>query len=71
MVEDHQKDIKKYTEEAGKGDGKASTYAKQVLPDLKKHLAMAQHIESGQTSSSMKGASSESTNRAPSESTSR
>lgn len=46
MVEDHRKDIKKYSAEAGKSDGQASSYAQQVLPDLRKHLAMAERIQS-------------------------
>lgn len=50
MVKDHEKDIKKYTAEAGKGDGQASTYAQQTLPALRKHLAMAEKLESGKSS---------------------
>jgi len=48
MVEDHVKDIKKYSEEASQGSGPAASYAQQVLPKLRKHLSMAKRIQSGQ-----------------------
>ena len=44
MVKDHQKDIAEYEKEA-KGSSPAADYAKQILPDLRKHLEMAQQLE--------------------------
>jgi putative membrane protein len=45
MVEDHQKDIAKYTEEANeKASPAVAKYAADTLPTLKKHLATAQSL---------------------------
>jgi putative membrane protein len=45
MVKDHQEDIAKYEKEANSGSGPAAAYAKQVLPDLRKHLQMAEQLQ--------------------------
>jgi putative membrane protein len=45
MIEDHQKDIAKYDEKAKGASSQASRYAADTLPDLRKHLAMAQKIQ--------------------------
>jgi hypothetical protein len=37
--------IEKYAEEANKKDAEASAYARDTLPDLQKHLQMAQPIQ--------------------------
>ena len=44
MVSDHKSDIKTYQKEASKSDA-AGQYAKQTLPDLQKHLQMAQELQ--------------------------
>ena len=44
-VEDHQKDIAKYEQEAKSGDAQSAAMAKQTLPTLKKHLQTAQALE--------------------------
>ena len=44
-VEDHQKDIAKYEQEAKSGDAQTAAMAKQTLPTLKKHLQTAQALE--------------------------
>lgn len=44
-VEDHQKDIAKYEQEAKSGDAETAAMAKQTLPTLKKHLQTAQALE--------------------------
>ncbi len=47
MVQDHQEDIAKYTEQAQSGDSsKVTDYAKATLPTLRTHLSKAQAIES-------------------------
>jgi putative membrane protein len=51
MVKDHQEDIAKYEKEANSGSGPAATYAKQVLPDLRKHLKMAEELQQGRSAS--------------------
>jgi putative membrane protein len=51
MVQDHQKDIADFTKEAEAKDGKVSDLASKQLPTLKKHLAMAQALQSGKQSS--------------------
>ena len=45
MVDDHQKDISKFKEEADAKNGPASTVAAKQLPTLRKHLKMAQALE--------------------------
>jgi putative membrane protein len=45
MVKDHQDDIAKYEKVANTGSGPAAAYAKQVLPDLRKHLQMAEQLQ--------------------------
>lgn len=52
MVNDHQDDITKYEQEANSGAGAAAEYAKQTLPDLRKHLEIAQHLQQEQKTSS-------------------
>lgn len=47
MVQDHQKDVADFTKEAEAKDGKVSDLAAKQLPTLKKHLAMAQALQSG------------------------
>lgn len=44
MVKDHKEDIAKYQKEAA-GSGPAADYAKQILPDLRKHLSMAEKLQ--------------------------
>ena len=44
MVTDHEKDIKAFEVEAKAKAGETSTLAEKTLPDLKKHLEMAQSI---------------------------
>ncbi len=60
MVTDHQKDIDDFTKEANAHDGKASALAKKQLPTLKKHLRLAQALQSraqrSSTQSTMQGA---------------
>lgn len=46
MIDDHQKDIDKYQQEADSGDPAPVTdLAKQTLPTLKKHLQTAQSLQ--------------------------
>jgi putative membrane protein len=45
MVQDHQDDIAKYEKEANTGSGPAAVYAKQILPDLRKHLQRAEQLQ--------------------------
>jgi putative membrane protein len=45
MIEDHQKDIAKYGAKAQGASSQAARYAADTLPDLRKHLAMAQKIQ--------------------------
>jgi putative membrane protein len=45
MVKDHQEDIAKYEKEANSGSGPAAVYAKQILPDLHKHLQRAEQLQ--------------------------
>lgn len=46
MVEDHQKDIAKFEEQANGGDdGKVKAMAAKTLPVLKKHLETAQKLQ--------------------------
>jgi putative membrane protein len=44
-VEDHQKDIAKYEQEAKSGDAQSAAMAKQTLPTLRKHLQTAQALQ--------------------------
>ena len=43
MIEDHQKDIAKFEQEAD-GDGQTAALAMETLPTLKKHLEIAQSL---------------------------
>lgn len=52
MVKDHKDDIAKYEKEAQSGSGPAAEYAKQILPDLRKHLNIAEHLEAQEKSAS-------------------
>jgi predicted outer membrane protein len=45
MVKDHKQDIAKYTEEAKATNSPASNYAETVLPDLHKHLRIAESLQ--------------------------
>jgi putative membrane protein len=45
MVKDHKKDIALYRKEAKASGGPASSYAQQILPDLHKHLQLAESLE--------------------------
>ena len=45
MVKDHKQDIAKFTKEAKATNSPASNYAEAVLPDLHKHLRMAESLE--------------------------
>ena len=48
MVADHKKDIADYTKESKMKSGDAAvTYASETLPTLKKHLDLAQSLNSG------------------------
>jgi putative membrane protein len=45
MIEDHQKDIDKFEQEAASGDpAQVTDLARQTLPTLKKHLETAQAL---------------------------
>jgi len=44
MVKDHKKDIEDFEREARSGDASTAALARQTLPDLRKHLAMAQKL---------------------------
>ena len=50
-VKDHKEDIAKYEKEAG-GSGPAADYAKSILPDLRKHLQIAERLEHQQRTAS-------------------
>jgi putative membrane protein len=52
MVKDHQEDIAKYEKEANSGSGAATDYAKRILPDLRKHLDIAQRLQQQEKSAS-------------------
>lgn len=54
MVEDHQKDIAKFQKQADAKNGPVSDLAQQQLPVLKKHLQMAQTLQSKQQASAPK-----------------
>jgi putative membrane protein len=57
MIKDHQEDISKYEQAANSGSGPAADYAKAVLPDLRKHLEMAQSLEKEQKTAGAAGTS--------------
>jgi putative membrane protein len=44
MAKDHKMEISKYSKQA-KGNGPVASYAKDTLPDLKKHLETAQSLQ--------------------------
>jgi len=46
MVADHKQDIKEFQREAKKTNDPAASFANEVLPDLQKHLQMAQSLRS-------------------------
>jgi putative membrane protein len=45
MVKDHQEDISKFEKQASQGSSQTAQLAKDTLPDLRKHLKMAQALE--------------------------
>jgi putative membrane protein len=45
MVTDHTKDIAEYNKEAKSGKSPAADYAQHTLPDLHKHLQLAESLE--------------------------
>jgi putative membrane protein len=45
MVKDHKKDIKEYKKESKVTNSPAANYAEQILPDLHKHLQIAESLE--------------------------
>jgi putative membrane protein len=45
MVKDHKKDIAEFKKEAKASNSPAANYAQQVLPDLQKHLRLAESLE--------------------------
>jgi putative membrane protein len=53
MVMDHKKDIKEFQKEAKKTNAPTASFANEVLPDLQKHLQMAESLQgkSGTTGS--------------------
>jgi putative membrane protein len=57
MVKDHQEDIAKYEKESNSGSGPAADYAKAILPDLRKHLEMAQSLQQQERTASSAAAS--------------
>jgi putative membrane protein len=44
MLKDHEKDIKEYKKEAKAANGPAANYAEETLPDLQKHLQLAESL---------------------------
>jgi putative membrane protein len=52
MVKDHKEDIAKYEKESRSGSGAAADYAKAILPDLHKHLDMAERLQQEERSAS-------------------
>jgi putative membrane protein len=52
MIKDHKEDIAKYEQEANSGSGPAADYAKTILPDLRKHLEMAERLQKQQRTAS-------------------
>jgi len=57
MVKDHKDDIAKYQKEAQNGSGPAADYARQILPDLQKHLQIAEGLQARQKTASAADAS--------------
>jgi len=57
MVKDHKDDITKYQKEAQNGSGPAADYARQILPDLQKHLQLAEGLQARQKTASAADAS--------------
>jgi putative membrane protein len=55
MIKDHKEDIAKYEKEANSGSGPAADYAKQILPDLRKHLQIAERLQKQQKTASASG----------------
>lgn len=47
MVEDHEKDIAEFRDEAREGHGEVSALARRQLPTLRHHLEMARALDSG------------------------
>jgi len=45
MVKDHKKDIAEYKKEAKASNSQAAGYAQQILPNLQKHLQLAESLE--------------------------
>lgn len=45
MVKDHKKDISEYKKQASGSNSPAATYAAETLPDLHKHLRLAESLE--------------------------
>jgi len=45
MVKDHEKDIEEYKKEAEATKSPAANYAQETLPDLQKHLQLAESLE--------------------------
>lgn len=45
MVKDHKKDIAEYKKESKMSNSPAASYAQQTLPDLHKHLQLAESLE--------------------------
>jgi hypothetical protein len=56
MVKDHKEDIAKYEKEAHSGSAAAAAYAKEILPDLRKHLQIAERLQSQLKMASAPGA---------------
>ena len=51
MVDDHNKDIKKFEKEANSSNQQIATFAKETLPTLHKHLDTAQSLAKAKTAS--------------------
>lgn len=47
MIQDHQKDVADFSDEARANDGLASSLASEQLPTLQKHLEMAKDLDRG------------------------
>jgi putative membrane protein len=45
MVKDHKKDIAEYKKESKSSNSPAANYAQQILPNLQKHLQLAESLE--------------------------
>ena len=52
MLDDHKKDVSKYEKQASSSNATVAQYAKQTLPDLRKHLETVQNLQSKEKSSS-------------------